>query len=41
MTVYALEVKLEAVQLSYEEGLTQGQVTATLGIRDPKRSRNG
>ena len=36
MKDYPAELKLEAVRLFYEEGKTQVQVTASLGIRDPR-----
>lgn len=39
MKDYPAEVKLEAVRLYYEDGQTQAQVTAMLGIRDPQRIR--
>ena len=35
---YSKEVKLEAVQL-FEAGKTHSEVTATLGIRDPQRTK--
>jgi DNA-binding transcriptional regulator LsrR (DeoR family) len=31
---YAKEVKLEAIRMYYEEGMTQGAITEALGIRD-------
>lgn len=34
---YSLETKLEAVRLFYEDGKTQAQITAQLGIRDEGR----
>jgi transposase len=37
MKDYPVEIKLEAMRLYYEEGKTQAQVTAVLGIRDPAR----
>jgi len=37
MKRYAVETKLEAVRLFYEEGQTRAQVTTALGIRDPQR----
>jgi transposase-like protein len=37
MKDYPAWLKLEAVRLFYEEGQTQAQVTAELGIRDPQR----
>lgn len=37
MKRYPVELKLEAVRLFLEEGHTHAQVTAELGIRDPKR----
>ena len=37
MKRYAVETKLEAVRLFYEEGQTRAQVTSALGIRDPQR----
>jgi transposase-like protein len=37
MKAYPAELKREAVRLFYEEGYTRAQVTAALGIRDPKR----
>jgi transposase-like protein len=39
MKDYPVEVKLEAIRLYYEDGQTQAQVTAALGIRDPQRIR--
>lgn len=37
MQHYPLETKLEAIRLFYEEGQTQAQITAQLGIRDAGR----
>lgn len=37
MKNYPAEIKLEAMRLYYEDGQTQAQVTAALGIRDPQR----
>jgi transposase len=37
MGAYPVEIKLEAVRLTSEEGQTHAQVTAALGIRDPQR----
>jgi len=34
---YPLDTKLEAIRLFEEEGLTQAEIVARLGIRDPKR----
>ena len=34
---YPVEMKLEAVRLFEEEGLSQKEITKRLGIRDPKR----
>jgi len=34
---YPKEVKLEAIRMYYEEGMTQGAITEALGIRDPYR----
>ena len=37
MTVYPLEVKLEAVRLFLEEGRTRAAITKTLGLRGEER----
>lgn len=34
---YPKEVKLEAIRMYYEEGVTQGAITEVLGIRDQYR----
>lgn len=34
---YPKEVKLEAIRMFYEEGMTQGAITEALGIRDRYR----
>lgn len=34
---YPKEVKLEAIRMYYEEGMTQRAITEALGIRDPYR----
>lgn len=34
---YPLEVKLEAIRLWEEEGITQKEITSRLDIRDPRR----
>ena len=39
-TDYSIEIKLEAMRLIYEGGMTQAEVTQELGIRDPKRVKN-
>jgi transposase-like protein len=36
MKRYAVETKLEAMRLFYEEGKTRAQITALLEIRDPE-----
>jgi len=35
---YPLEIKLEAIRLHEEEGLTYKEITAQLNIRDPRRA---
>jgi len=35
MKAYPVELKLEALRLYYEEGITRAEVTALLEIRDP------
>ena len=35
---YPLEIKLEAIRLREEEGLTYKVITEKLGIRDPRRA---
>jgi transposase len=37
MTVYPVEVKLEAVRLFYEEGRSRAEITNMLGLRSPGR----
>lgn len=37
MKHYSVEIKLEAMRLFYEEGLTRAEITQSLGIRDPHR----
>ena len=37
MKTYALEVKLEAVRLFYEEGKTRAEITKALGLRSEGR----
>ena len=37
MKHYSVEIKLEAMRLFYEEGLTRAEITQRLGIRDPHR----
>ena len=37
MKYYAVEMKLAAVRMFYEEGKSRAEITATLGIRDPHR----
>jgi len=37
---YSIEIKLKAIRLIYEGGITQAEVTEELGIRDPKRVAN-
>lgn len=37
MQHYALELKLEAMRMFYEEGKTRKEITAALGIRDRDR----
>jgi len=36
---YSREVKLKAIKMYLEEGMTQSAITALLGIRDPGRVR--
>ncbi len=37
MVHYALEVKLRAVEMFYQEGKTQAEITKVLGLRSAKR----
>jgi transposase len=37
---YPLEMRREAVRLFYEEGLSRGEITQRLGIRDPNRVKS-
>ena len=37
MKHYAIELKLEAMRMFYEEGKTRKEITEALGIRDPHR----
>jgi len=37
---YPVEIKLEAIRLFYEGGMTQAEITKKLNIRDPNRVKN-